>query len=206
MSHSFFKERTMKHAFTLFSLLLMGMSQQTLANTETDTKTNPVQPKVSDCPATLNFNFRQLSDARQVNLCEQYKGKVLLIVNTASRCGFTPQFEPLEALYKKYKDQGFAVLGFPSNDFGNQDPGTEKEIADFCSLTYGVKFPMFEKTHAMKSAASPFYKTLGEIAGEYPQWNFHKYLLDKDGKLIASFASQVSPTDTRVTDMIEKNL
>ena len=190
----------------LFPMLLLGASSHALANNDSSTKADAKQPTTSDCPATLNFSFRQLSDARTINLCDKYKGKVLLIVNTASRCGFTPQFEPLEAIYKKYKDQGFAVLGFPSNDFGNQDPGTEKEIASFCSLTYGVEFPMFEKTHAMKSAASPFYKTLGELSGEYPQWNFHKYLLDKEGKMVASFASHISPTDKHLTDLIEQTL
>ena len=188
-------------AITLMSLLTFGTASAESTNTAT-----AKQPQKSECPATLDFSFRQLSDARTVNLCDLYKGKVVLIVNTASRCGFTPQFEPLEALYKSYKDRGFVVLGFPSNDFGSQDPGTEKEIASFCRLTYGVEFPMFEKTHAIKSAASPFYKTLGELSGEYPQWNFHKYLLDKQGKLVASFASHVSPTDKKLTDLIENNL
>lgn len=201
----------MKRSFLLIiSALAISLSAVIFASSANDMKPSEVRVETaatpSDCPATLDYSFRRLSDARRVNLCAQYKGQVLLVVNTASYCGFTPQFKTLEALYKTYKDQGFAVLGFPSNDFGNQDPGTEKEIVEFCSLTYGVEFPMFEKVHAMKSAASPFYKTLGESAGEYPQWNFHKYLLGKDGKVLASFASHVSPTDKQITDLIESQL
>lgn len=158
------------------------------------------------CPAALDFTFRELDGDKQVSLCDTYKGKVVLMVNTASKCGFTPQFETLEKLHEEYKDRGFTVLGFPSNDFGSQDPGSEKEIAEFCRLTYGVKFPMFEKTHASKKKASPLYQTLGEMANEYPKWNFHKYLLNTDGELIGSFSSFVDPYNKKLITLIEDNL
>lgn len=191
---------------SLFLVPLLAALSPALATAESTAGTSAKTLAKSGCPATLDHSFHKLSDAKRVNLCEAYKGQVTLIVNTASRCGFTPQFAELEMLYNTYKPRGFTVLGFPSNDFGSQDPGTEKEIASFCSRTYGVKFPMFEKTHAIKSAASPFYRTLGELAGEYPQWNFHKYLLDREGRLVASLPSHVSPTDKQVTDLIEKSL
>ena len=186
------------------SVLLMGLSSHNLSAAETnDPKATLTQ---SNCAATLDFSFRQLSNAKSVNLCKEYQGKLILIVNTASRCGFTPQFDALEKLYQGYKDRGFVVLGFPSNDFGSQELSEEKDIASFCQLTYGVKFPMFEKTHASKKLASPLYKTLGELSGEYPQWNFHKYLIGRDGKMVASLASHVLPDGKELKDLINKNL
>ncbi|EIJ33222.1 glutathione peroxidase [Thiothrix nivea] len=158
------------------------------------------------CPAALNFSLRMLGADKEVNLCQEYKGKVVVIVNTASKCGFTPQFEGLEKLYSGYKDRGLVVLGFPSNDFAGQDPSSEQEIKEFCELTYGVKFPMFEKTHAAKDNASPIYKTLGEMAGEYPRWNFHKYVLNTKGELIGSFSSFVTPQSSKLVNLIEANL
>ena len=158
------------------------------------------------CPATLDFKLKSLASTDLVNLCEAYKGKVVLIVNTASKCGFTDQFGELEALYEKYKEKGLVVLGFPSNDFGGQDPENEKKIASFCRLTYGVKFPMFEKTHAAQQGASPIYQALGNLAGDFPKWNFHKYLLDKEGNMIASLPSQIGPTDKSLIEMIENHL
>lgn len=156
----------------------------------------------TDCPATLNHTLRQLDSETKINLCETYKDKVVLIVNTASHCGFTPQFEGLEKIYQQYKDQGFVVLGMPSNDFGGQDPGSEKDIAGFCTGEYKVSFPMFEKTHAAKASASPLYQTLAELAGEYPTWNFHKYLINK-GDLVGSFPSHITPEDKQIVSMIE---
>lgn len=166
--------------------------------------TNPfVAGADNSCPPALDFELRRLGEETKVNLCQEYLGKVILIVNTASKCGFTPQFEGLENLHEEYKDRGFVVMGFPSNDFANQDPGTEKEIGRFCRLTYGVKFPMFEKTHAKKSMASPLYKELGELAGEYPKWNFHKYLIDRQGNLAASFKSWTKPESKKLRKAIE---
>jgi glutathione peroxidase len=158
------------------------------------------------CPETLDFTRKTLIGEKEINLCAEYLGKVVLIVNTASKCGFTPQYEGLEALYRKYKDRGLVVLGFPSNDFGGQEPGGAQQIQEFCKNTYGVEFPMFEKTHAAERNADPLYKTLGRIAGEFPQWNFHKYLIDRDGKLIASFPTREDPQSTRVVQKIEAAL
>ncbi len=158
------------------------------------------------CAETLNFVKRNLLGDKEINLCKEYQGKVVLIVNTASKCGFTPQYEGLEALYRKYKERGLVVLGFPSNDFGSQEPGSAQEIQAFCKNTYGVEFPMFEKTTVTARNAEPIYQTLGRLSGEFPQWNFHKYLIGRDGKLIASYASKVDPQSALVTQQIEKSL
>lgn len=163
-------------------------------------------PTQTTCPAPLDFTLRLLGSAEEVNLCEAYKGKLVIIVNTASKCGFTPQFSGLEQLYQQYQQRGLVILGFPSNDFANQDPDTEANIKAFCELTYGVKFPMFEKTHAAQESASPIYQVLGEMAGEYPRWNFHKYVLNPQGELIASFSSFVSPQSAKLLQLIEDNL
>jgi glutathione peroxidase len=158
------------------------------------------------CAPALDFAKRPLAGSEPVRLCEVYRGQVVMIVNTASKCAFTPQYEALEALYAKYRDRGFVVLGFPSNDFGGQEPGTEAQIQEFCRSTYGVKFPMFEKTHAGRAQADPLFRKLGELAGEYPRWNFHKYLLDRDGNLAASFGSFTSPDSRKVVERIESLL
>ena len=160
----------------------------------------------SECPETLDFELRSLHSEERVNLCEAYHGNVVLIVNTASKCGFTHQYEGLEALYERYRDRGLVVLGFPSNDFGGQEPGTEKQIQTFCRLTYGIKFPMFEKTHAAEGRADPLYRVLGERAGEYPAWNFHKYLLDRNGNLAHSFSTATPPQSREIISAIERLL
>ncbi len=158
------------------------------------------------CAEALDFEIRPLGEPKPVHLCERYQGKVVLIVNTASKCAFTPQYEGLEALYDRYRDRGLVVLGFPSNDFGNQEPGSEAQIQSFCRLTYGVRFPMFEKTHAARRNADPIYRHLGELAGEYPKWNFHKYLLDREGRLVGSFRSQIGPDNPQLVNLIEELL
>lgn len=187
----------------LFLLGIMLLVQPVLgATTQQDMTTD----NKTACPETLNFTFRTLSGDNSVNLCKQYLGKVVMIVNTASKCGFTPQYDGLEALYSNYRDRGFVVLGFPSNDFGGQEPGSEKQIVDFCRLTYGVKFPLFQKTHASRHNADPLYRKLGDLAGEYPGWNFHKYIIDRSGKLVASFKSRVLPQSNEVVSVIEKLL
>ena len=122
-------------------------------------------------------------------------GKVLLVVNTASECGYTPQYEGLEKLYRRYRDKGFAVLGFPANDFGGQEPGSNKQIAQFCQLNYGVTFPMFAKTSVVGANANPLFHELAARTGKPPRWNFHKYLLDKAGQPVAVFESAVEPAD-----------
>ena len=154
----------------------------------------------------LDRDFRKLAGKETVNLQTAYAGQVLLVVNTASKCGFTPQYEGLEAMHAKYKDRGFAVLGFPSNDFMGQEPGSEEDIQEFCTLTYGVKFPMFEKVQVRGSEATPLYRDLAAATGEAPGWNFHKYLIDRDGKVVASFGSRTTPQDPELVAEIEKLL
>lgn len=154
----------------------------------------------------LNHSYRTLAGKEEVNLKKTYKGNVLLVVNTASKCGFTPQFEALEAMNAKYKAQGFAVLGFPSNDFMGQDPGSEKEIKEFCTLTYGVKFPMFEKVHVKGNDATAIYKDFKKATGDVPEWNFHKFLIDRQGNVIASFPSKMKPDDPQIIAKIEQSL
>jgi glutathione peroxidase len=158
------------------------------------------------CTPLLDREFRPLAGKEPVNLCGQFEGKVLLVVNTASKCGFTPQYDGLEALHAELSDQGFAVLGFPSNDFAGQEPGTEKEILEFCTLTYGVKFPMFAKTVVKGEGADPFYKQLAADGGGEPGWNFHKYLIGKDGKVIQGFPSKVKPDSPELRAAIEAAL
>ncbi|MGD8310512.1 MAG: glutathione peroxidase, partial [Chromatiales bacterium] len=137
------------------------------------------------------------------NLCEAYAGKVVLVVNTASKCGFTPQYEGLEALYRDRKADGLVVLGFPSNDF-RQEYSDEQKIQDFCRLTYSVQFPMFETTRVREGGADPLYRTLAGLAGEYPRWNFHKYLIGRDGRLVGSYPSQTRPDDPDLVEAIER--
>ncbi len=156
------------------------------------------------CSDLLDAQFRPLAGKGTVDMCKTYGGKVLLIVNTASKCGFTPQYDALEELYAEYKGRGFAVLGFPSNDFRGQEPGTEAEIKEFCTLTYGVKFPMFEKVHVKGEDAHPFYAKLATASGgRYPSWNFYKYLVDREGKVVADFPSKVAPDDKDLVTKIE---
>ncbi len=165
-----------------------------------------VNPAFACNSTLLDHNFRKLAAPETVNLCETYSGKVLLIVNTASKCGYTPQYEGLEKLYTQYEKQGLVVLGFPSNDFMGQEPGTEAEIQEFCHLTYGVNFPMFEKTTVKKENAHPFYVQLAELSGTYPTWNFQKYLIGRDGKFIAQFNPHTKPSDPAVVTAIEQAL
>jgi glutathione peroxidase len=158
----------------------------------------------SNCTGLLDKTFLTLQDDSPQNLCK-YKGKVLLVVNTASFCGFTKQYKGLEKIYEKYKDKGFEVLGFPSNDFGNQEPGSNKDIADFCENTYGVKFPMFAKSNVKGSDANPLFKILANKS-EQPRWNFHKYLISRDGVFHKSFSSFTSPNSRKMIIEIEKLL
>ena len=131
---------------------------------------------------------------------------MLLVVNTASYCGYTHQYEGLEALYRKYRNRGLVVLGFPSNDFGAQEPGSNKEIAEFCRLTYGVQFPMFEKSTVTGLKTNPLYVELATRTGKSPRWNFHKYLIDRDGNAAGTFASNVEPDNRELLALLEKLL
>jgi glutathione peroxidase len=136
----------------------------------------------------------------------QYTGQVSLVVNVASKCGFTPQYDGLERLQREMKGKPFNVLGFPSNDFGEQEPGSSEEIAQFCKLTYGVTFPMFEKVVTKKEAGqSPVYAFLGQ-SGNLPAWNFSKYVVDKHGRVTAFFPSDVTPDDPQLREAIAKAL
>lgn len=158
----------------------------------------------ASCPPLLRHTFNQLQDGQPQSLC-QYRGKVLLVVNTASKCGYTKQFEALEAMYGKYKDRGLVVIGFPSNDFG-QELGSNKEIAEFCRTTYGVKFPLFERGAGGSLTVNPFYVELAKATGQAPRWNFYKYVVDRDGKPVASFKSDVTPDSRELTAVIERLL
>ena len=159
------------------------------------------------CEETLlDHNFRQLASDENINLCESYKGQVILVVNTASKCGNTPQYEGLERLYQEYGDQGLVVLGFPSNNFFGQEPGTEDEIKEFCRLTYGVQFPMFEKIEVKGKNAHPFYTALNKVSGTYPTWNFHKYVIGKDGQYVAEIGPRTKPYDKKLISVIEREL
>ena len=154
----------------------------------------------------LDRNYRPLAGKEAVNLKRSYGGKVLLLVNTASKCGYTPQYEGLEALHQQLSGRGFAVLGFPSNDFKGQEPGSEAQIQEFCTLTYGVKFPMFEKVQVKGAQATPLYLDLARETGVQPGWNFHKYLIGRDGKVVANFSSKVKPDDPQLVAAIESEL
>lgn len=153
----------------------------------------------------LDHSYRPLAGKGEVDLARKYAGDVLLVVNTASKCGFTPQYEGLEALHAKYGSKGFAVLGFPSGDFKAQEFDDEQQIREFCTLTYGVKFPMFEKVHVTGDSATPLFRALAAHS-QAPAWNFHKYLIGRDGNLVADFGSRTAPDDKALVAAIEKAL
>mgnify|MGYP000866711591 CR=1 FL=1 len=161
-------------------------------------------PGAAACPATLQHTFPRLQDEKPQSLC-QYSGKVVLIVNTASFCGFTGQYKGLEELYSRYKGQGLVVLGFPSNDF-SQETGSNQQIAEFCENTFGVKFPMFAKTSVKGPEASPLFRQLAQLSGTAPRWNFHKYLLGRDGKLVDQYSSLTAPDSKGLLRAVEQQL
>jgi glutathione peroxidase len=156
------------------------------------------------CPAILNHTVDRLQDEKPQSLC-QYAGKVVLVVNTASFCGFTSQYKGLENLNTQYKEQGLVVLGFPSNDF-SQEKGSNKDIAAFCESTFGVKFPMFTKTQVTGDGAAPLFKQLTAQTGQKPRWNFHKYLIGRDGKVIDQYSSMTGPESKTLLSAIDKAL
>lgn len=157
------------------------------------------------CPPLLDRTVPRLQDERPQSLC-QYAGQVVLVVNTASRCGYTGQYSGLEALYDRYRARGLVVLGFPSNDFGQQEPGSAREIADFCENQFGVRFPMFAKTTVRGPLASPLYADLSRLSGSPPRWNFHKYLIGRDGRSVRAYPSQVAPDSAVLVRDIEQAL
>jgi glutathione peroxidase len=158
----------------------------------------------ASCPALLQHTFARLQDEKPQSLC-QYAGKVVLVVNTASFCGFTGQYKGLEELYARYKDKGLVVLGFPSNDF-SQETGSNAQIAEFCENTFGVKFPMFAKSSVKGPEASPLFRELAQQSGTAPRWNFHKYLLGRDGKLVDQYSSLTAPDSKTLVRAIEQQL
>ena len=161
-------------------------------------------PQATACPALLQHTFPRLQDEKPQSLC-QYSGRVLLVVNTASFCGFTPQYEALEKLHARYRDRGLVVLGFPSNDFA-QEKSTNQEIADFCENTFGVKFPMFGKSAVRGSDANPLFRALAQQTGRAPVWNFHKYLIGRDGKVVTNYSSLTRPDDPALVRALEQQL
>ena len=186
---------TLRILFALVSLFL-GVSPAYSASESASTS--------ASCPRVLQHTLARLQDEKPQALC-QYAGQVVVVVNTASFCGFTPQYKGLEALHAKYKDRGLVVLGFPSNDF-SQEPDSNAKIADFCDSTFGVKFPMFVKTTVRGADASPLFKQLAEQTGTSPKWNFYKYVISRDGKDIKSFSSMTGPQDKNFVQEIEKQL
>ena len=152
------------------------------------------------------YDFAMDSIQGQPVPLSQYKGKVALVVNVASRCGYTPQYTALEATYRKYKDRGFVVLGFPANNFKSQEPGTNAEIQDFCQRTYDVTFPMFSKISVLGEDKAPLYKYLTSQMGSEIEWNFTKFLVGPNGQVLARFPSKVPPDSPEVTAAIEKAL
>ncbi len=163
------------------------------------------QALASDCPSLLQHRFNSLQTGQPQDLC-QYRGQAILVVNTASKCAYTDQYSGLEELYRRYKDRGLVVLGFPSNDFGAQEPGSNKQIATFCRLTYGVEFPMFEKTQVVGAGRNALYRQLESRTNQVPRWNFHKYLIDPTGREVLSFPSNLTPDDPRLMNAIHRML
>jgi glutathione peroxidase len=161
-------------------------------------------PAPASCPALLKQSFKRLQDEAPQDLC-QYAGKVVLVVNTASYCGYTKQYEGLEKLYAKYSPRGLVILGFPSNDF-KQESASTKEIADLCYNTYGVKFPMFAPTVVSGANANPLHAALAKQTGKEPKWNFTKYLIGRDGQVIEHYPSKVTPDDPNLVKRIEAAL
>lgn len=175
----------------------------TVATTMQPTQTTPMNKKAE---SLHEFKMKRI-DGKEESL-SKYKGKVVLAVNVASKCGLTPQYEALEATYEKYKDKGFVVLGFPANQFNGQEPGTDAEIAEFCKSTYDVKFPMFSKIVVKGEETHPLYQWLLSQTDNHNdiEWNFAKFLIGKDGKVIARYAPRTVPDDKEIIAAIEKAL
>ncbi|GAB1437096.1 hypothetical protein MASR2M32_33500 [Sphaerotilus sulfidivorans] len=169
--------------------LFIGMAPAQAATPATATPSG-----AAACPALLDRTVPRLQDEKPQSLC-QYAGRVVLVVNTASQCGFTSQYRGLEALYRKHQGDGLVVLGFPSNDFAGQEPGSNTEIAAFCEDQFAVRFPMFMKTPVTGAKAHPFYADLARLSGSTPKWNFHKYLIGRDGRTVKAYTSFTTPED-----------
>lgn len=190
------------------SVLVLCLGALALGATLARAAADAAPPEDSPPPESLlGFEARRLSGA--VEPLDTYRGQVLLVVNTASKCGFTPQYEGLQALYERYRERGFQVLGFPSNDFREQEPGSDAEIGAFCRANYGVEFPMFSKVRVKGADAHPVYAWLtsrpAPIGGPV-EWNFQKYLTDREGRVVARFSPRTEPLDAEITDAIERLL
>ena len=180
--------------FLLLSFLFLSMSLPTYAQQE--------NPMIN----AHDFSFDSIIDGAQINLAD-FKGQTVMIVNTASLCGFTKQYDDLQKLYETYKDQNFTVIGVPSNDFGGQEPGSEEDIKEFCETNFNITFPMTAKQIVSGDNAHPFYKWAanqkqGGFLSSKPRWNFHKYLIGPDGNLIGSFGSMTNPMSDKITSLI----
>ena len=182
---------------TWTSLLLPAHAQ----NNAAPALSNSAASASTACPKLLHHTMLRLQDEKPQSLC-QYAGQVVLVVNTASYCGFTSQYKGLEALHARYKDRGLVVLGFPSNDF-SQEPDNNARIADFCENTYGVKFPMFAKSSVRGAQAIDLFKQLAEQTRTPPRWNFYKYLISRDGQRVKAFNSMTSPEDRDLLKQLE---
>jgi glutathione peroxidase len=185
-------------------LLAMGVGIGAAIAQPVATKPVATSAPSTACPALLNHQFKTLQGNPQ-DMCA-FAGKVVVVVNTASYCGFTKQYEGLQSVFDKYKARGLVVVGFPANDFGKQEPGSNAEVADFCERTFKVKFPMTEKTSVVAGSANPMHEALAAVTGERPKWNFHKYVIGRDGKTVASFGSRIEPTSAEMTAKIEELL
>lgn len=199
----------MRYLHSLAAAIIFSvMPHQVLATpspTEANLSSSTVSEAATHCPSLLRFIKRKLNSQQQVNLCEAYAGKTVLFVNTASYCGFTKQFDGLQKLYHKYKDQGLVVLGFPSHDF-NQEDDDEGKTAELCELTYGVEFPMFEAIAVRGDDVDPLYRMLAKKSGTTPKWNFYKYLMNPQGDIVDSYSSMTSPDSSSLIEDIERTL
>lgn len=195
----------MKNQSRLNTLVAAALAVAALAPMSTSSHAAPATPANASCPTILQHRFDRLQDEKPQDLC-QYAGQVVLVVNTASYCGFTQQYKGLEELYRRYRDRGLVVLGFPSNDFGQQEPGSNQQIAEFCENTFGVQFPMFAKSHVRGPQANALFRQLAERTGTTPKWNFYKYLISRDGRTVLAYNSLTAPDSGSLRRDIERLL
>lgn len=187
----------------LFITFLLAIFSFTLSSTAAEHKLDNSLNNISACSTLLNTTVKDI-EGNEVNLCKYY-GKVLLIVNTASKCGFTKQFYDLEKIYEQYKSQGLEILAFPSNDFANQEPANDEQIKNLCKTEYKTSFPLFAKAHVKGKSRLKLYEDLASAKGDV-QWNFQKYLINKRGQVVKKFAPWVSPNSKDILKAIDEEL